>query len=225
MDWLSVISRFLQWPGILAPAYEMTCPTLLLLDLSALSVCAVTGVLAARGKGIDLFGISVIAVVSSVGGGTLRDMCLGYVPVFWVQQPYCIALALLVALLTFFLNRHKQFSASAFLYPDAFGLALFTVAGAEKALAGGHGWFVSVLMGVMTGVFGGMIRDVLCREIPSVLTRTELYATASIAGAVIFVALRGVGVATGMCILAGIAVVFLFRILAVRLDIRLPVIA
>ena len=214
---------FLQWPGQLSPVPELRTPLVSALDLCAVAVCAVTGVLVARGKKMDLMGVSVIAVVSALGGGTIRDLLLGCSPVFWVAQPLGVAVAMAGGWLTFLLSRRINLTPSAFAIPDALGLALFTVVGAEKSLCLGHGWLVSALMGVITGVFGGVLRDIICREIPSVFQRTELYATASLAGALGLVIARGLGVLPLQSVLLGLAIVAAMRLAACRWKLTLPV--
>jgi uncharacterized membrane protein YeiH len=217
-----VIELF-KWPGAVSPTGELQTPLVAALDLMAVSVCAITGVLAARSRQMDLVGLTVIAVVSALGGGTIRDVLLGKLPVFWVAQPLELVAALLAGWLTFAVVARVRVSPDAFQFPDALGLALFTVVGAEKSLIAGHGWLVSAIMGVVTGVFGGVLRDIICREIPSVFTRTELYATASLAGGLAYVVSRGVGLPALASVLVGVSVVVVVRLAAIRWHWNLPV--
>lgn len=212
----------LKWPSESLRVPELGSPLVVALDLAAVAVCAVTGVLAARGKRLDLFGTTVIAVVSALGGGTLRDMLLGNDPVFWVRNPLVLVAAVSAGLLTFLLARAREFRPGVFQIPDAVGLSLFTVAGAEKALLAQHGWLVAVIMGVVTAVFGGILRDVICREVPGVLMRTELYATASMAGAAVFVVLSGLHVNTLLGAVIAMSLIFLIRLAAIRCRVTLP---
>ena len=157
----------------------------------AVAACAVTAVLAAEGKRMDLFGVLVLALVTAVGGGTIRDLCLGARPLFWVAQPLYVWTALIAAVVTFFLVRFVSLPSRTLGFIDAIGLALFSIAGTEKALAFGTPGVIAVLLGVVTGVAGGILRDVLRTEVPLVFRKDmELYATAAFAGALVFVLLR-----------------------------------
>lgn len=124
-------------------------------ELIAVVVCAISAVLAAEGKGIDLFGVMVLALVTAVGGGTIRDLCLGVTPVFWIDQPHLVWTALLAAAATFVAARFVHMPEKALGVADAFGLALFGIAGTEKALLFGSPGIVAVLLGIVTGVAGG----------------------------------------------------------------------
>ena len=138
-----------------------------LIGFAAVAVCAVTGVLEAGRKPMDLFGVVVIALVAALGGGTLRDLLLDR-PVFWVHDPRHLVAALLAGFATFLVARLVRVPPRLFLVPDAMGLALFTVLGTRIALDLDAHWLVASLMGVITGVFGGIVRDVLCNEVPLV---------------------------------------------------------
>ena len=163
------------------------------LEHLATSVAAVSGVLAGRGKQVDLFGVVVLGLVTALGGGTLRDIILDIRPIFWVADSRFVLTAAGCSLVTFFLARYRPLPNRFLLLADAAGLALFTVVGTEKSLNAGVGPIVAVAMGVMTGTAGGMIRDVLTGEIPFVFRRQiYLYATACLCGALVFVALVAV---------------------------------
>lgn len=218
----SYFLEFLRWPGLVPPVLELQTPLVVLLDLVAVAVCAMTGVLAAQEKKMDLVGLTVIAFVSALGGGTLRDILLGCHPVFWVANPQGVATALVAGWFTFLVSLRMRISARAFVFPDALGLALFTIVGAEKSLALGHGWMVSAIMGVLTGVFGGVLRDLFCREMPSIFQRTELYATASVLGAMVFVLARGNGIPPLAAVTGGATMVIFVRLAAVHWKIKLP---
>ena len=144
------------------------------IEFAAVAVCACSGVLAAAGQRFDLFGILVLATVTALGGGTIRDLCLGAYPIFWVQDPDYIVTSLVAALLTFLAARFVRMPHRVLLIADAFGLALFAIVGTEKALAMQPSGVIAVLMGVITGVAGGVMRDVLRREVP-VVFRPEIY--------------------------------------------------
>ena len=161
-----------------------------LLEHFGVAVAAITGVLAARGKRLDLFGVLVLAVVTAFGGGTVRDLCLGKGPVFWINDPNYLLNATGVGVFTFFVVRVWQFPETVLLVADAFALAFFTMVGVKKSLSLGTSPAIAVAMGVITGVVGGMLRDVLSGEIPLVFRqKIYLYATAALVGAMVFVAL------------------------------------
>ncbi len=155
-------------------------------DLFGTIVFAITGALVAGRKRLDLFGGIVLALATALGGGTLRDLILGAQPVFWVQDPIYIYVATAAAILTFPISRLPPESFHILKIADAFGLAVFTVIGAQKALAFNLSPIIVIMMGVMTAVVGGMIRDILSGEIPMILRR-EIYATASFCGALVYI--------------------------------------
>ncbi len=190
------------------------------ITMSAVAVSAITGVLEAGRKPMDLFGVVLVALTSALGGGTLRDLLLEK-PVFWVvDQTYLVA-AIAAGVATFVLVRLVRLPANLFLAPDALGLALFTIVGTQVALAHGAPWFVATFLGVVTGVFGGVLRDILCNEVPLVFSG-ELYATASWAGAMVFIALLHAGLAGSIASLLAMAVIFLTRIAAIYWHLTLP---
>lgn len=192
-----------------------------LLDLCAVAVCAITATLEARRRELDLFGVVVVAVISGIGGGTVRDLLLGRLPVYWVHDPIYVVVGMVAGTLTFFLGRRLRLPKNFFLIPDAVGLALFTVIGTSVALQLGVPWLIAALMGVITGVFGGVIRDIMCNEVPLIF-RTDIYATASFAGALLLVALDRSGMAHGIAILFAMACTVALRLAAIRWHIHLP---
>ena len=194
-----------------------------LLEHFAVAVCAITGVLAARGKRLDLFGVVVLALVTAVGGGTLRDLLLDIVPVFWVADPNYILTATGMALVTFLVARVRELPGQVLLVADAFGLALFTVIGVEKSLAVDAPNTVAVVLGVLTGVAGGMLRDVLTGEIPLVFRKEiYLYATASFCGAALFVALEHFTPHQPQNHLLAMGLILGLRLAAIRWKLALP---
>jgi uncharacterized membrane protein YeiH len=193
------------------------------LDLLGTVVFAITGLLAASRKQLDLFGAIVIAMVTAVGGGTLRDLILG-VPVFWTEQTIYIYVIVISTLFVFFFSRHYQLPVRFLLVLDALGLAVFTVIGAQKAFEFGFSDPIVIMLGVMTGVVGGVIRDVLVGEVPLIF-RKEIYATASFLGASVlllgFYFLPSRELATVLALI----VVFGLRLLAIEKNYSLPVFA
>jgi uncharacterized membrane protein YeiH len=192
------------------------------LDFAGTAVFAVSGALAAGRKRMDAFGVVVLGCVTAVGGGTVRDVLLGSQPVFWMIEPWYLAVAALAALATFAGEQSINVPARALLYADALGLAVFAVIGAEKSLAVNGSYAVAVVMGVTTAVVGGMIRDVLSGEVPLIL-RQEIYATAALCGATVLVGLLHLGVGTREARLISILVTLAIRLSAVRWSLSLPV--
>jgi uncharacterized membrane protein YeiH len=189
----------------------------------AVAVCAVSGVLAAEGKNMDLFGALVLALVAAVGGGTLRDLCLGVQPIFWIERPEHITTALAAAIATFVIARFIRMPERWLLIADAFGLALFGIVGTEKALLLGSTGTVAILLGVVTGVAGGILRDVLRSELPWVFRReVDLYATAVFFGALVYVLLRQWLPPSESHRYIGMAVILIMRLAAMRWKLRLP---
>ena len=151
-----------------------------------------TGALVASRKQMDIVGFALLATVTGIGGGTLRDLVLGAQPVFWVREPVYVAVCIAIAAVTFFTAHIPESRYRLLLWLDALGLSFFCVAGADRALVADAGWFIAIVMGVITATFGGVVRDVLGGEIPVILRR-EIYATAALAGAAAFVALLAAG--------------------------------
>jgi uncharacterized membrane protein YeiH len=191
------------------------------LDLLGTVVFAITGLLAASRKQLDLFGAIVIAMVTAIGGGTLRDIILDQ-PVFWVSQPIYIYVIVVSALFMFFYARFRPAPMRLLLLLDALGLAVFTVIGAQKAMALGLSDPIIIMTGIMTGVAGGVIRDVLVGEVPLIL-RKEIYATASFLGASVFVLLNDYLHQGEWAIVIAVLVVFGLRLMAIIGNYSLPV--
>ena len=194
---------------------------LYILDLLGTIVFAMTGSLVARRKQLDVFGVVVIAFVTAVGGGTLRDMILGNTPVFWVHDPTYIVTVLAGVILTVFLVRFNLLPNRPLLVADACGLALFTVIGTQVALNLSTHWSIAIVMGIMSSVAGGMVRDVLSDDIPLVL-RKEIYATASLCGAISYLVLVGMGFPT-LAIIFSMTLTLALRLTAIWRGWSLPV--
>lgn len=186
----------------------------------AVAVSAAAGVLEAGKKRFDLFGMILIAFAAALGGGSLRDLLLGRA-VFWVSDQVYLLVALCAGLATFFAARWVRLPANVFLVPDAAGLALFTVAGTNVALAMGVPWLVASFMGVVTGVMGGVLRDVLCNEEPLVF-RGTLYATVAWLGSLLLILSAHNGADPGVAAIAVGVLIFAVRLAAIRWDIGLP---
>ena len=190
------------------------------LDWFGLTVFATTGALVASRKQMDIFGFALLATAAGVGGGTLRDVLLG-LPVFWVQQPAYLLVCVGVAAVLFFTAHIPQSRLTLLLWLDAIGLALFAVTGAEKALLAAAGPVVAVTMGVMTATFGGIIRDVLGGETPVILSR-EIYVTAALLAALVFVAGLALGLTHPAALVSGFACGFILRAAALHWGWSLP---
>jgi uncharacterized membrane protein YeiH len=194
------------------------------IEYAACAVCAISGVLAANGKHMDLFGAIMLALATALGGGTVRDLCLGIDPVFWVSAPDYLIISLLTAIGTFILARRFRFPERTLRLADAFGLALFGIIGTEKALQLQAPVSVALFMGVITGVAGGIIRDVLRSELPLVFRpQIYLYSTAIFGGASIFVLLEKTLGADTSHRYIGMAIILALRLAAMRWRLALPI--
>lgn len=196
-----------------------------LLDLAGVIIFALSGVILACRARLDPFGMLVLAAVTGIGGGTLRDLVLGVRPVFWVSDPtYLWVILATVALSVLGFHYIHRLTRTFLPVTDAFGLALFTVIGAHKALALDAPSVVAVLMGLLTGIAGGMIRDVLARRVPMVL-RQEIYATASIAGGTTYVVLSALATDEAWAIGLALSVTLGLRLAAIHWRLSLPTFA
>ncbi|MCV2885853.1 trimeric intracellular cation channel family protein [Aestuariibacter sp. AA17] len=185
------------------------------IDLAGIVVFAISGTLMAYKKHMDGFGVVVLASVTAMGGGTLRDMILD-LPVFWIHDPSFFYAVLIGALGTIaWLRISHRFPLKFLLIADALGLAFFNLMGLQKALNVGVTPLIAIAFGTMTGVFGGLIRDVICREVPLVL-KGELYATTCILGGVAYVAASALNVNLHICMIIAMLTTLVSRLFAVR---------
>jgi len=191
------------------------------LDLFGVAVFAVSGALAAGRKRMDIFGVIVLGVVTAIGGGTLRDILLNKDVVFWFTDRIYLWIAAGAAVATFVIGRRITLTNRWLLLFDALGLAVFTFIGAEKTLIATGSETLAVVLGIMTGVAGGMIRDVLSAEVPLVLQK-EVYAVAAFCGALIYVFMHSLGLPTTLIIVVTISTTFLIRMAAIRYRLSLP---
>ena len=193
-----------------------------ILDLTGIGVFAVSGALAAGRKRLDLLGVFVLASVTAIGGGTIRDLLLDRSPVWLTDATYLIVISVAVAI-TFAYVRWRRPPLASLLVADALGLALFSVAGAQIAENVGVPATAVVVLGTVTGVGGGVIRDVLSAEIPFVLRRGNLYASTVIVGITAYLALESIGIARQTASLTGMALIAAVRFAAIRWELALPV--
>jgi uncharacterized membrane protein YeiH len=194
------------------------------LEWTGVAVFALTGALTAARKGMDPLGFMLLATVTGVGGGTLRDVLLGR-PASWIVDPTNPLICMVIGLATFMLGR--RFAASGktrfrvLMWADGAGLAIFAVSGAETALAAPSHPLTAIVLGAMTATFGGVVRDVLAGEVPMILRR-EIYVTAAALGASVYVTLAQSGVPGATAALSGVAAGFALRALAISRDWSLP---
>jgi uncharacterized membrane protein YeiH len=190
-------------------------------DVLAAIVFAVSGALVASRKGLDAMAFMWFAVITGVGGGTVRDLILN-VPVFWVQNPVHVSACLVTAVVMHFVAPLVESRYRTLLWFDAFGLALVSIAGTVKASDVGAPALVAIAMGAVTGVVGGILRDTL-GHVPSVLLGHEIYVTASVLGGCTYVGLSGLGIDRFAAMIAGFLVTFTMRGMAIRFGWSLPV--
>jgi uncharacterized membrane protein YeiH len=190
-------------------------------DLIGVGVFALSGALAAGRKRLDLLGVVVIATVTAIGGGTLRDVLMDRHPVFWIAEPAYLYVIFAAAVLTIAYTRWLPPPERAISVADALGLAVFAVSGAQIAEHAGFTGTVVVIMGTLTGVAGGMIRDVLTAEIPLILRPGRIYATAAILGVVAYLVLQGL-MDRNLAAVAGMLIIAALRIAAILWGLSLP---
>lgn len=192
-----------------------------ILNASAVFVFALSGALAAVRKDMDLFGVLAISFLPALGGGTLRDLVLDS-PVFWIAAPVNVWLCVAAALVVFFMSRFVESRMKMIIWADAVGLSLFAVLGTEIAWSATDSYLIAVLMGVVTAVAGGLIRDVVCNDVPLIMLKGEFYATAAFAGAGAFCLLAALGVSGALGIWVPVAIAFFVRFLGIRFGFSLP---
>lgn len=194
---------------------------LLVVYLVAITAEAMSGALAAGRRNMDFFGVAVIAFVTALGGGTIRDIVLGNFPIGWTQHPEYVYLVILAGLATTLLARFMHHLKDVFLMLDALGLVAFSLIGCNVALQLDYPIVVVIMAGMLTGICGGVLRDVLCNQVPVVFCR-EIYAGVSLFVCGLFLALRSSGIDTDLnmavCFITG----FGFRMLALRYGWKLP---
>ncbi len=195
---------------------------LYILDLLGVAIFAVTGAITAGQKRMDVFGIIVVGTVTALGGGTTRDLVLAVKPVFWVSDPIYVIVSMFAGLGTFIYAHYAKPPSKTLLFADAFGLAIFTVIGCQRAAKVEDSILIIVVMGIMTGVTGGMIRDVLCGEIPLILRR-EIYATASLTGGLMFVILRHAHLHDWLVTMLSVITALTVRLVSLHWHLSLPI--
>jgi uncharacterized membrane protein YeiH len=192
--------------------------------LFIIGICveAITGALAAGRKKMDFFGVMLIASITALGGGTVRDVLFNTYPLTWVAHPEYLIYTSLLAFLTIFMAHSLVKIMKVFLILDALGLAAFVIIGTQKALEYGLSPGVAIISGMLTGICGGMLRDILCNDIPLVL-RKELYAVIALAGALLLSVLVHFHVSNSINVFIVLTAIFTARILAIFFHIQMPI--
>jgi len=194
------------------------------IEVCATLAFALSGLIAGARKQLDAFGVFVVTGAAAFGGGTLRDLLLDRRPFFWVDHANWLWLVLFLCLfaMIFMRNRHIQLTERAILIPDALGLGLYATLGTQIALNLQMPVIICALMGVMTAVFGGVLRDIFCNEIPKAFNDHQPYAVIAFGGSLLVVALNAMSMPQWLCIFVPAGLIFVFRITAIFLGWRLP---
>jgi uncharacterized membrane protein YeiH len=191
------------------------------LDLLGTVAFAISGALSAMNRRLDLFGIFIIAFVTAIGGGTIRDILIGNTPVTWMENTiYIYLIGFITILAIIFRKKLDHLKKSLFLF-DSIGLGIFTITGVEIGIQNDLNPIISITLGTMTGTFGGVVRDILCNEIP-VIFRKEIYATACIVGGLAFITFYELGMAQDVIYIITSVTVIVIRLLVVKFHISLP---
>jgi uncharacterized membrane protein YeiH len=191
------------------------------LELLGTFFFAISGALAIQDHNDDLFGAGFMGFVTAIGGGTLRDIMLGYYPLVWIGDIYFLYAIFAGVSVAYFAYKHLVHLKRTFLVFDTLGISFFTILGVEKALSLGVRPEIAAIMGMFTAIMGGVIRDVLTNETP-VLFRKEIYATACLAGAILYLLLYKVGIDRNINLIISIVMIFVIRVLAVYYKLALP---
>lgn len=197
---------------------------MLLHYLFIMGICveAITGALAAGRKKMDFFGVMLISCITALGGGTVRDVLFNTYPLTWVAHPEYLIYTALCAFLTIFFARSLSKILKLFLILDALGLSTFVILGTQKVLSYGMSTGVALISGMLTGICGGMLRDILCNDIPLVL-RKELYAVIALAGALLYIILDYLHVPHSFNVIITLLCIFFARLLAIFFHIQIPI--
>jgi len=195
---------------------------LYIFDLIGIAVFAVSGTLAGMAARLDLLGVLVLAAVTAIGGGTMRDVLLNRHPIFWIKDAAPIYTIMAATFFTLAWSQFLPIPTNALLIADALGLAVFAISGAQIAEKVGCGPLVVIFMGTMTGAGGGVIRDILSAQVPLIL-RQDIYASAAILGVAFYLILRAAKVPTGYAFAGGLVAVAGIRLTAIAYGLQLPV--
>jgi uncharacterized membrane protein YeiH len=191
------------------------------IDIVGTMVFAISGALAGRDKKLDFFGIAAVGLITAIGGGTMRDILLGSTPVGWMKDLIYLAMIGSGILISLLFGKVVLKLRRTFFMFDTVGIAVFTVLGLQKALTLGVHPIIAIMMGMVSAVFGGVIRDIVCNEIPLIF-RKEIYALTCLCGGILYVLLQRMGLEQGWNILVTVLFIASFRILAVKFKWQLP---
>ncbi len=192
-----------------------------LIDIIGTSAFAISGVFAAMDKKLDLFGIFIIAFITAIGGGTLRDMLIGDLPVAWISSNYYSLVIFISAAAALLFYRKIKEASSILLLFDSIGLGFFTILGIQKGIQFNLSAGLCIALGTITACFGGLIRDIVLNQIPQILQK-EIYATACIAGGLLYFLLLKIDVRSGSLEAVCISVIVMIRLIAVKYNWSLP---
>lgn len=192
-----------------------------LLELVGIVAFAISGMIVAQSKNMDPVGVFTIAFVTALGGGTLRDLILDNHPLYWIRHEELVVLILLMSLAFSYAKPLSRIRESTILVPDAIGLGIFSILGAQLALDMGNSWLIASLLGVITGTFGGALRDTLCNDVPFIFRKDQVYASVAFIGCWIYFLCGFLIDNQTVALTAGLLFIVLARIAAVRFDIRL----
>ena len=187
----------------------------------AITAEAMTGALSAGRRSMDWFGVIIIACVTALGGGSVRDVLLGHYPLTWVKHPEYLVLTCFAALFTIFIAKWMRHLRSVFLLLDALGLIGFTIIGCQIAIQMEQGFVVCAVAGVLTGVSGGILRDILCNDVPLVFRR-ELYASVSFVAVIFYWGCIQVGFSQDITIISTLIFGFSLRCIAIYFGLEMP---
>lgn len=199
----------------------MTISFVYFLEMLGTAAFAISGALAASRKNMDIFGFCVLALMPSIGGGTIRDLVIGRTPVFWIEDSLYVTVAIVAAIIVFFAPYKVGSRQRVLVWMDAMGLALFAALGTQISLTHGTGPLVAVMLGVTTAVTGGMIRDMICAEVPLILSN-EIYATAAFAAGVTLVIAENLGLSPGLVLAVAVLAGFVVRALGIIYNLSMP---
>ncbi len=192
-----------------------------ILDVIGVTASAIAGSILACRRGFDIFGILLISTVASIGGGTIRDLLLNNHPIFWMKQYNYLILIFIASILTMLFYRFIKKLEKPLRFFDAIGLSTYTIIGIEIALKNDMPVFISVIMGIITASFGGIMRDIICNEIPLILKK-EIYTTASLIGGIVFFILLHFGIAKEIIYPVTMITIFTVRVVAIYKGLSLP---
>lgn len=191
------------------------------LEMIGVIAFAISGMIAARRQNMDPVGVFTIGFVTALGGGTLRDLMMDNHPLYWIKHQEQPIFILVLAIIFSYWHPMGRIRESRIVLPDAIGLGVFSILGAQLALDLGHSWFIAALLGVMTGTFGGALRDTLCNEVPFIFRKDQVYASISFVGCWLYFLCQWLLESETLALGIGLLFIVVVRLLAVRFDIRL----